>query len=177
MDFSTLPSILTPDLGLLFWMLLAFLVVFFVLAKFGFPAIIGMVEKRKYIDESLSKAQKAAAQLENIKQESESMLQEARGKQAAILKEAAATREAIVAQAQEKAREESARIINDAKAEIESQKQAAISEIRQQVAALSVEISRRSCARSSIQIRHRWITLTRCLMKLQLIINKSKLWI
>ena len=132
MDFSTLPSILTPDLGLLFWMLLAFLVVFFVLAKFGFPAIIGMVEKRKkYIDESLSKAQKAAAQLENIK----------RGKQAAILKEAAATREAIVAQALEKAREESARIINDAKAEIESQKQAAISEIRQQVAALSVEIS------------------------------------
>ena len=142
MDFSTLPSILTPDLGLLFWMLLAFLLVFFLLSKFGFPAIIGMVEKRKkYIDESLSKAQKAAAQLENIKQESESMLQEARGKQAAILKEAAATREAIVAQAQEKAREERARIINDAKAEIESQKQAAISEIRQQVAALSVEIS------------------------------------
>lgn len=142
MDFSTLPSILTPDLGLLFWMLLAFLVVFFLLSKLGFPVIIGMVEKRKkYIDESLSKAQKAAAQLENIKQESESMLQEARGKQAAILKEAADTREAIVAQAQEKAREESARIINDAKAEIESQKQAAISEIRQQVAALSVEIS------------------------------------
>lgn len=142
MDFSTLPSILTPDLGLLFWMLLAFLVVFFVLAKFGFPSIIIMVDKRKkYIDESLSKAQKAAAQLENIKQESDAMLQEAREKQAVILKETATTREAIVAQAQEKAREESARIINDAKAEIESQKQAAISEIRQQVAALSVEIS------------------------------------
>ena len=142
MDFSTLPSILTPDLGLLFWMLLAFLVVFFVLAKFGFPSIIIMVDKRKkYIDESLSKAQKAAAQLEDIKQESDAMLQEAREKQAVILKEAATTREAIVAQAQEKAREESARIINDAKAEIESQKQAAISAIRQQVAALSVEIS------------------------------------
>ena len=142
MDFSTLPSILTPDLGLLFWMLLAFLVLLFVLAKFGFPAIIAMNDKRKkYIDESLGKAQKAAAQLENIKQESESILQEAREKQASILKEAAATREAIVAKAQDKAREESARIINDAKAEIESQKQAAISEIRQQVAALSVEIS------------------------------------
>ena len=142
MDFSTLPSILTPDLGILFWMLLAFLVVFFVVAMKGFPAIIGMVDKRKkYIDESLSKAQKAAAQLENIKQESDALLQEARAKQAVILKEAASTREAIVAQAQEKAREESARIISDAKAEIESQKQAAISEIRQQVAALSVEIS------------------------------------
>ena len=142
MDFSTLPSILTPDLGLLFWMLLAFLVVFFVLAKFGFPSIVGMVDKRKkYIDESLSKAQKAAAQLENIKQESESLIQEAREKQASILKEAAATRDAIVEKAQEKAHEEGARILAEAKAEIENQKQVAINEIRKQVAILSVEVS------------------------------------
>mgnify|MGYP004457325595 FL=1 len=142
MDFSTLPSILTPDPGLLLWMLAAFLVVFVVLAKFGFPAIIGMVEKRKnYIDESLRKAQEATTRLENIKQESESILQEARDKQVAILKEAANTREAIVEDARVKAREESARIISDAKAEIESQKQAAIAAIRQQVALLSVEVS------------------------------------
>ena len=116
MDFSTLPSILTPDPGLLLWMLAAFLVVFVVLAKFGFPAIIGMVEKRKnYIDESLRKAHEATTRLENIKQESESILQEARDKQVAILKEAANTREAIVEDARVKAREESARIISDAK--------------------------------------------------------------
>ena len=142
MDFSTLPSILTPDPGLLLWMLAAFLVVFVVLAKFGFPVIIGMVEKRKnYIDESLRKAHEATTRLENIKQESESILQEARDKQVAILKEAANTREAIVEDARVKAREESARIISDAKAEIESQKQAAIAAIRQQVALLSVEVS------------------------------------
>ena len=142
MDFSTLPSILTPDPGLLLWMLAAFLVVFVVPAKFGFPAIIGMVEKRKnYIDESLRKAHEATTRLENIKQESESILQEARDKQVAILKEAANTREAIVEDARVKAREESARIISDAKAEIESQKQAAIAAIRQQVALLSVEVS------------------------------------
>ncbi len=142
MDFSTLPSILTPDPGLLLWMLAAFLVVFVVLAKFGFPIIIGMVEKRKnYIDESLRKAHEATTRLENIKQESESILQEARDKQVAILKEAANTREAIVEDARVKAREESARIISDAKAEIESQKQAAITAIRQQVALLSVEVS------------------------------------
>ena len=142
MNFDTLPSILNPDIGLLFWMFLAFIVVFIVLARLGFPAIIGMVDKRsQHINESLKKAEQAASQLENIKQESEAMLQEAREKQATILKEAADTREAIVAKAQEKAREESSRIINDAKAEIESQKQAAISEIRQQVATLSVEIS------------------------------------
>ena len=142
MDFSQLPSILTPDPGLLVWMLAAFLVVFFVLAKFGFPAITNMVEKRKnFIDESLRKAHEASVRLENIKQESESILQEARDKQAAILKEAAATRDSIVETAQAKAREESARIISEAKAEIERQKQAAISAIRGEVARLSVEVS------------------------------------
>ena len=106
MDFSKLPAILTPDLGLLFWMLLAFAVVFFVLAKYGFPAITGMVEERKkYIDESLKKAHEASERLENIKQEGEAILQEARDRQAQILKEAAETRDAIVEQAQQKARD------------------------------------------------------------------------
>ena len=139
---ENLPSILTPDLGLLFWMLLAFLVVFFVVAKYGFPAIIGMVEDRKrYIDESLQKAHEASERLANIQKEGETMLQEARQKQAQILKEAADTRDAIVAQAQEKAREEGNRLIAEAKGEIESQKQAAISEIRAHVAELSVKVA------------------------------------
>ena len=142
MNFDSLPSILTPNPGLLFWMLLAFLVVFFVLARYGFPAILNMVDKRnQYINENLQKAQQAAAQLENIKQEGESLLQEAREKQSSILKEAAATRDAIVAKAQEQAHEEGARILAEAKAEIESQKQAAINEIRKQVAILSVGVS------------------------------------
>ncbi len=142
MDFNKLPSILTPDLGLLFWMLLAFLVVFFVLAKYGFPAIINMVESRKkYIDESLAKAHEATERLENIKQESEAILQDARNKQAAILKEAADARDAIVEQAHAKAREEGNRLLAEAKAEIESQKQAAISDIRKQVAELSVVVA------------------------------------
>ena len=139
---DNLPSILTPDLGLLFWMLLAFLVVFFVVAKFGFPVIIGMVENRKqYIDESLKKAHEASERLANIQKEGETMLQEARQKQAQILKEAADTRDAIVAQAKEKAREEGNRLIAEAKSEIESQKQAAISEIRAQMAELSVKVA------------------------------------
>ena len=76
---ENLPSILTPDLGLLFWMLLAFLVVFGVLAKFGFPAIVGMVEERKkFIDESLKSAHEAAERLTNIQQESEAIVQQAR---------------------------------------------------------------------------------------------------
>ena len=137
-----LPAILTPDFGLFFWMLVAFLVVFLILAKFGFPVITGMVEERKnFIDESLRKAHEAQERLANIEKEGESILQEAREKQALILKEAAESRDAIVEQAQQKAREEGARLLGDAKLAIEQEKRAAIADIRQQVAELSVEIA------------------------------------
>ena len=123
-------------------MLVAFLVVFLLLAKFGFPVITGMVEERKnYIDESLRKAHEAQERLANIEKEGESILQEAREKQAQILKEAAETRDAIVEQAQTKARSEGARLLDEAKAAIEQEKKAAIADIRQQVATLSVEIA------------------------------------
>ena len=142
MESINLPSILTPDFGLFFWMFVAFLVVFVLLAKYGFPVIVNMVDERKnFIDESLRKAHEAEERLANIEREGESILQEARAKQAQILKEAAETRDAIVEKAQEKARQESARLISDAKDEIEQQKKAAIADIRKQVATLSVEIA------------------------------------
>jgi F-type H+-transporting ATPase subunit b len=142
MESMNLPAILTPDFGLFFWMLVAFLVVFLILAKFGFPVITGMVEERKnFIDESLRKAHEAQERLANIEKEGESILQEAREKQALILKEAAESRDAIVEQAQQKARTEGARLLEEAKAAIEQEKKAAIADIRQQVAALSVEIA------------------------------------
>ncbi|MBR1880001.1 MAG: F0F1 ATP synthase subunit B [Prevotella sp.] len=142
MDFTQLPAILTPDLGLLFWMLLAFLVVFGILAKYGFPAITNMVDERnRYIDESLRKAHEAQERLANIEKEGESILQEAREKQAQILKEAAETRDAIVEQAQAKARSEGARLLDEAKRAIEQEKKAAIADIRQHVATLSVDIA------------------------------------
>lgn len=142
MDFSQLPSILTPDIGLLFWMMLAFLVVFFILAKYGFPAITNMVDERnKFIDESLRKAHEAQERLANIEKEADTILQDARDKQAQLLKEATETRDAIVGKAQEKAREEGARLLSEAKAEIEAEKQNAIRGIRAQVAELSVQVA------------------------------------
>ena len=123
-------------------MLVAFLVVFLLLAKFGFPVITGMVEERKnFIDESLRKAHEAQERLANIEKEGESILQEAREKQAQILKEAAETRDAIVEKAQDKARAEGARLLEDARVAIEQEKKAAIADIRAQVATLSVEIA------------------------------------
>ena len=135
-------DLLIPSTGLLFWMTITFLVVFFLLWKFGFPVITGMVKERQaFIDESLKKAHEANERLANIQKEGESILQEAREKQAQILKEAAATRDSIVEQAQTKARSEGARLMDEAKAAIEQEKKAAIADIRQQVAALSIQIA------------------------------------
>ncbi|MBQ6161678.1 MAG: F0F1 ATP synthase subunit B [Prevotella sp.] len=135
-------DLLIPSTGLLFWMSLTFLVVLGILWKWGFPAIVNMINDRKaFIDESLRKAHEANEKLAGIQEESESILQQAREKQAQILKDAAATRESMISQAQDKARVESARLLADAKTEIESEKQQAIKEIRAQVAELSVLIA------------------------------------
>ena len=123
-------------------MTVVFLVVLFILWKWGFPVIVKMVDERKaFIDESLKKAHEANERLANIQKEGESILQEAREKQAQILKEAAETHDAIVEKAQDKARSEGARLLEEAKAAIEQEKKAAIADIRQQVASLSVEIA------------------------------------
>ena len=135
-------DLLIPNTGLLFWMSLTFLVVLFILWKWGFPVIVNMVAERKaFIDESLRNAREANEKLANIQKESESVMREAREKQAQILKEAAETRDAIVEKAQEKARAEGARLLEDARVAIEQEKKAAIADIRKQVATLSVEIA------------------------------------
>ncbi len=135
-------DLLIPNSGLLFWMTLVFLIVAFIVIKFGFPVIINMVNERKeYIDESLRKAHDANEKLSNIQKEGESVMQQAREQQALLLKEATATRDAIVGKAQDKAHEESARIIAEAKLEIAAEKQNAFKDIRGQVAELSVKVA------------------------------------
>lgn len=142
MQSINLPSILTPDFGLLFWMLLAFLIVFCLVAKFGFPIITKMVEERKkYIDESLKKAHEANEKLTGINKESERILNEARIQQAEILNQAKATGDSIIKEEREKAQAESAKIILDAKAQIAAEKENALRDIRQTVADLSIMIA------------------------------------
>ena len=142
MQSLNLPSILTPDFGLLFWMLLSFLIVFFLMVKFGFPVITKMVEERKnYIDESLQKAHEANEHLASIQQESERILNEARARQSEILSQAKATGDSIVKEAREKAQNEGAKLLLDAKAQIAAEKENALRDIRQTVAELSISIA------------------------------------
>lgn len=142
MQSINLPSILTPDLGLLFWMLLAFLTVFFIVAKFGFPVITKMVDERKnYIDESLKKAHEANERLAGIQQECERLLNEARVRQAEILSQAKTTGNSMIREAREKAQAEGAKMLLDAKAQIAAEKENALRDIKQTVADLSVVIA------------------------------------
>ena len=137
-----MPSLLTPDPGLLFWMLIAFATVFFVLAKLGFPVITKMVEDRKnYIDESLKKAREANEKLANIQNECELIMKQAHEKQAEILRIAIATREEIIKEAREKAGIESQKIIESAKEQIKAEKDMAMRDIHAQVISISSEIA------------------------------------
>ncbi len=135
-------SLLLPESGLLFWMLLSFGVVFVVLAKYGFPVITKMVEERKaYIDHSLEVANEANTRLSSIKQESEALVLAANKEQGRILREAVAERDKIIAEARRQAEVLAKKELDEAKRQIQQEKEEAIQAIRAQVALLSVDIA------------------------------------
>ena len=137
-------SLITPDFGLIVWMTLIFGIVFFILAKFGFPIITGMVDKRNtYISESLQKADEANRCLSEIAQEQARILDQARAEKAAILKEASQMKDEIMSQAQIQARDEAAKILQKARVDIADMKQEALGEARREIAMLSLNIAER----------------------------------
>ena len=137
-------SFLLPDAGLLFWMLIVFGIVFFILARYGFPIIVSMVdERKKIIDQSLQDAKAANEKLAAINIESEALLKSARDDQARLLREAAATRDEIIKEARQQADRESEKIIAEARRVIQMEKEDAVRDIQRQVAVLSVEVARK----------------------------------
>ncbi len=135
-------DLMLPDSGLLFWMTIIFAIVFFILAKFGFPIITGMVEKRnKRIDDALSAARVAEEALERLSQEQERILSETRAEQAQMLQEAASQRDAMIARAREDARLQADALIKEAKERINEEKEAALRDVRREVALMSISIA------------------------------------
>lgn len=131
-----------PDSGLIFWMTIIFAIVFFILAKFGFPIITGMVDKRsRRIEDAIVAARKAEESLAGLAQEQERLLAEAKAEQARILAEAAAQRDSMIAQAQEDARKEAGKILEEAKERINEEKEAVLRDVRKEVAVLAVTIA------------------------------------
>ena len=135
-------QLLTPSLGLIVWTLLAFLVVFFVLAKFAWPAIInGLREREKTIADSLASAENIKAEMSKMKSENEALLVQAREERAGMLKDAKNTADKMVADAKEKAKAEYDKILTDAQAAIQQQKNAVLTDLKNQVGALVIEVA------------------------------------
>lgn len=135
-------ELVTPDLGLLFWTGLVFLLLMFLLVKFAWKPILNAVNEREQkINDSLEQAEKAQAEMQAMMAKNEDLLKEARAERDAMIKDAKATATKMVDDAKIAAKEEGAKMIADAKASIESEKAAAIAELKTQVASLSIEIA------------------------------------
>jgi F-type H+-transporting ATPase subunit b len=126
-------------------MTIIFAIVFFLLAKFGFPVITGMVEKRNQrINDSLEAARVAEEAIAHLTQEKERILEETRQEQSRLMKEAAAERERVLEQAQIQAREEADRILQAASLRLQEEKEAAMKELRNEVAVISMAIAEKA---------------------------------
>lgn len=131
-----------PEPGLLIWMTIAFLIVFGLLAKFGFPAIQKTLdERKKYIDSSLEEAGEARRKMEDLQNEMNGVREDAQKQKTEILKSAAEAREKILSEARQRAEEEGERIITAAKASARNESEAIIRDARHQVALLAISIS------------------------------------
>lgn len=135
-------QLLTPSFGLLIWTMLAFLIVFFLLKKFAWPAIVGGLKKREEtIADSLATALKVKEEMAQMKSENEAILAKAREERAMMLKEARETKDRIISEAKEQAKTEANKIVIEAQVAINAQKMAALTEVKNQVGKLVIEVS------------------------------------
>lgn len=135
-------ELFTPDFGLIFWMFVAFAILFVILYKWGWPAIIKGVESRAdLIDKGVEYAQNAKAQLENAQKESEEYINEARRKQAEMLREADKMKNEIIEEAREAARKEAQKVMEAAKVSIEQGRKEAELQFRNEVSSFALDIA------------------------------------
>lgn len=135
-------DLLLPHLGLIFWTLLSFLIVFFILKKFAWKQIIdGLKERESNIANSIASAEKVKVEMAQLKSDNESLLQSAREERANMLKEAKEIKDKMINDAKDEAKAQAAKIINDANAAIQQQKMAALTDIKNQVGKMVVEVS------------------------------------
>lgn len=135
-------NLITPDSGLLFWMVLIFGIVFVLLWRFGFPIITDMVDKRTaHIDQSLQLAREAERRMQELAREQEALVEKSRAEQGRILQDANRARADIIAKAETEASERAGQLLEKARQEIAAEKEAALRDIRKEVALLSVEVA------------------------------------
>ncbi len=135
-------KLVTPDIGLLFWMLVSFSIVLFLLKKYAWkPIMKSLNEREQNITEALNTARKAKEEMAALKSDNERLLNEARGERDKMLKEARDTKDSIISEAKGKAQSEANKIMASARDAINNEKMAAINELKNQVAKMSIEIA------------------------------------
>jgi F-type H+-transporting ATPase subunit b len=135
-------DLLLPHLGLIVWTLLAFIIVFLILRKFAWgPILKSLGERETNIANSIASAEKVKLEMAQLKNDNEALLTKAREERAALLKEAKETKDKIINDAKEEAKLQAAKIVADAHASIQNQKMAALTEIKNQVGNLVIEVS------------------------------------
>ena len=135
-------DLLIPSFGLIIWTLLAFLIVFFILKKYAWKPILSSLKERETsIADSLSTAERVRAEMAQLKSENEALLAKAREERGQILKEARDTKDKIINEAKEQAKIEANKIITDAQAAIQQQKMAALTDVKNQVGLMVIEVS------------------------------------
>lgn len=157
-------GLLNPDSGLVFWVSLSFFIVFFILAKFGFPIIIRSLEERKrFIDESIKGAEHREKRLAQLDDEVRSIIEQAQRERAEILLKASQLRESILSEARNRAQQEAQRITSEALRSAEEERKAILKDAKSQVAMLVIELSER-VLRSELKQRDREKELTQKLI-------------
>lgn len=135
-------ELFTPDFGLIFWMFIAFIILFFVLWKWGWPVIIKNMDSRAdTIDKGVEYAKQAKEQLDNARAEAQKYVEEAQQRQAEILREAAKMKTQIVEEARREASEEAQKVMDAAKVSIDQSRKEAELQIRNEVSRFSLEIA------------------------------------
>jgi F-type H+-transporting ATPase subunit b len=135
-------ELIQPGLGLIFWMTISFGAVLFILGRYAWkPILKSLKEREDSIDQALHAADKAREEMKQLQFDNEKLLREAKNERDAILNEARKVREKMIEEARNKANEEANRIVENAKERIENEKMAAITELKNQIALLSIEIA------------------------------------
>ena len=135
-------GLVIPDYGLLFWMVLTFLIVMFILKKFAWrPILSSLKEREDSIENALESAKKARDEMGKLQADNEKVLAEARNERNEMLKEAKEVKQNIIEEAKGAATKEAEKIIESARQEIQNEKTAAINEMKESIASLSVQIA------------------------------------
>jgi len=158
-------DLVTPEIGLIFWSTLSFLLLLFILRKFAWKPILAAVSDREEgIKNALATAENARKEMQNLTADNERILKEARTERDGLLKEAREIKENIISEAKDEAQQQAEKVIEQAKATIQAEKQAAIADLKNQVAELSIGIAEK-VVRQELSDKDKQIELVEKMLK------------